>query len=49
VAGDHNHQDESVAAGLRMPWRRPEVTRFGAAGAEAGENTSSADAETSKS
>jgi hypothetical protein len=49
VSGDHNHQDESYAATARLPWLRPEVTRFGAAGAELGETTSSADAETSKS
>lgn len=49
MAGDHNHQDESFAAGPRLPWQRPEVARFGAAGAEAGDTTSSGDAETSKS
>lgn len=49
MSGDHNHRDESFAAGPRLPWRRPEVTRFGAAGAEGGETTSSADGETDKS
>jgi hypothetical protein len=49
VAGDHNHHDESFAASPRLPWRRPEVARFGAAGAEAGETTSSGDGETDKS
>jgi hypothetical protein len=49
VSDDHDHQDESFAARPRLPWRRPEVARLGAAGAELGETTSSADAETSKS
>jgi hypothetical protein len=42
VSGDHNQQDESFADRPRLPWRRPEVARFGAAGAESGE-TSGAD------
>ena len=49
MAGDFNQQDETSAACARRPWGRPEVTRFAAAGAEAGDTTSSGDGETSKS
>ena len=44
-----SEQEEPSARSEREPWQAPRVTRFGAAGASAGQGSNSADGETAKS
>ncbi|HEX8241011.1 MAG TPA: hypothetical protein VF574_14855 [Allosphingosinicella sp.] len=49
MAADLSPQDQSFSGMEREPWEAPRVTRFSAAGARAGNTTSSADGSTDKS
>jgi hypothetical protein len=49
MAADLFDQDPSSAADPRAPWQTPQVIRFGAAEAGAGDTVSSADGSTDKS
>lgn len=49
MAVDLDEQEQTRAGSIRKPWRTPCVTRFEAAGAEAGDSGGGPDGDTTKS